>query len=154
MIIQSIIFFLLLHDALGDDFLGESDEGIMHVHCSFCRGLQEFNAQMTCKVFSLLSFHLPAGFEIRLVSDKYLECIRGSSIVNFRQPDLLNARKRLAVSDIIDEDDSCCSLVVCGSYTPESFLASDVPDLQLDTVTMVLNFFAGEFHSDCCFEAG
>eukprot|EP00163_Fabomonas_tropica_P022923 TRINITY_DN4015_c0_g2_i2.p1 TRINITY_DN4015_c0_g2~~TRINITY_DN4015_c0_g2_i2.p1 ORF type:complete len:116 (-),score=8.99 TRINITY_DN4015_c0_g2_i2:275-622(-) len=52
---------------------------------------------------------------------------------------LLDIVERLLISDIVDNNDTMCTTVVRGCNGTETFLASGIPDLQLDGLAVKLN---------------
>ena len=74
-------------------------------------------------------------FFISFVSDEDLGDILGSMLLDLLHP-VGNVGKRFFLSAVIDEDDAHGSLVIGLSDRSESFLASRVPHLELDDLSL------------------
>jgi hypothetical protein len=52
---------------------------------------------------------------------------------------VLNSAEALAVGDVVSHDDTVSTLIIAGSDGLETFLASSVPDLELNGLSVDLN---------------
>ncbi len=77
---------------------------------------------------------MSVGLEIGFVTDKELDNVLVSILVDFSKP-VFDVFERLSIGDVINEDDSVSSFVVRSSDGFESLLSSSVPNLELDGIS-------------------
>ena len=119
---------------LGLNFVWESSEGLFDVDCVLGRCFEELNAQRLGQSFSFFGLDLSVGLKIGFVTNKKLDNVFVSVLVDFGKP-VLNILERLSVSDIVDEDDTMGTLVIRSSDGFKSLLSGGVPDLKFDGVS-------------------
>lgn len=85
--------------------------------------------------------------QVGLVADQQLHHPTSSVAVNLLQP-LLDVVEQLLVSDVVYNDDAVSATVVGGSNGTEPLLASGIPDLQLDGLTIQLDRTDLEVNTD------
>lgn len=85
---------------------------------------------MVSHLLALFERDSPSVLQIRLVSHQDSGDVVLSVLLNFTHPGV-HRIEGVAVSDVVNYDDTMRALIIAGSDSLESFLAGSVPDLQL-----------------------
>ena len=107
---------------------------------------------MVCELLALLGAHLTLALQIALVADEDARDVVSGVLLNLGHP-VLNSAEGLAISDVVGHDDAVGALVVAGSNSFEAFLASSVPNLELDGLAVDFVIADLEVHADSGHEA-
>ena len=101
----------------------------------------------TCKLLRLLRWYRPQMPQIALVSYQHDDNVGIGMISKLLQPprDIVIG---LVLADVVNQQRSHCSSVVCGCDGSVAFLTSGVPDLRLDGLRVDLDGAGCEFDTD------
>ena len=129
------------------DFTSHQGECLFDVLGVLGRSLKEANAVVVCKLLALLSAHDTLALQIALITDEDAGNVVTGVFLDLSHP-VLNSAKRVTAGDIVGHNDTVGTLVVAGGDSLEAFLASSVPNLQLNC--FAVNFVVAnlEVHTD------
>jgi hypothetical protein len=94
------------------------------------------------KLLTLIGGDLSRFGHIALVANQDAGDVVGSVLLNLIHP-VLDGAEAFAVSDVVGYDDTMGTLVVAGCDSLETFLASSVPNLKLNSLSV--NFDGSNF---------
>ena len=129
------------------DLASHQGEGLLHVLAVLRRSLQEAHAVVVGQLLTLFKGHSALTLEIALVAHEDAADVVTGVLLDFAHPGL-NVAEALTVGDVVDHNDAVGALVVAGGDGLEAFLASSVPNLQLDRLAIHFNRTNLEVHSD------
>ena len=102
---------------------------------------------MVSQIFCFVVLDLTLVFQILLVANKDAGDVLIGVLVDFAHP-FRDFGERIAVSNVISDDDTVCSTVVAGRDGLEAILASGIPNLELDSLAVNLDSTDLEIDAD------
>jgi len=109
--------------------------------------LEELNAVLVGKSLTASSLHNLLRQHIALVADQNLVDVVRCVLLNVADP-VANVLEALLVGHVVDEQDAHGAAVVRGRDRAEALLASRIPDLQLDALSIELDRLDLEVNAD------
>ena len=103
---------------------------------------------MLGQLLAFLSGDSTLSLEIAFVSYKDSRNVVTRVLLNFRHP-VLNSGERFSISNVIGHNYAVCSFVVAGGNSLEAFLASCIPDLELDCLLINIDSPDLEVDTNC-----
>jgi len=138
--------WLGLHSGL--DLAGHGQESLLDIVSSLGRCLEELDSEALGELLSLFRRNDALCCEIRLVTDQELVDVLCGVSVDFVEP-LLDVVEGFVVCHVVDNDDSVGTAIVRRCDCAEAFLASGIPDLKLDGLSIELDGADFEINTDC-----
>ncbi len=114
------------------------DESLLDIFAVLSGGLKETNVIVLSELLSFIGGDLTSVGHIALVADKDAGDVVRCMLLDLIHP-VLNGTEALAVGDVVGHNDTVCALVVAARYGLEALLASSVPNLKLDSLSVNLN---------------
>jgi hypothetical protein len=113
-------------------------KSILNVNRILCRGLDEGDVGLSCKLARKLGLNLALARQVALVPDEQLVDILRRVAINSVQPSL-HMLERLRVGHVVDDDDAVGAEEVATRDGEKAVVPSRVPDLQLDGLAIELD---------------
>ena len=126
----------------GFNFTGHHDESLLDILAVFSGGLKEANVIMLSEFLALVGGDLAGVGHIALVAHEDARDVVRGVLLDLAHP-VLDGAEAFAVSDVVGYDDTMGTLVVAGCDSLETFLASSVPNLKLNSLSV--NFDGSNF---------
>ena len=112
------------------DLTSHSLESSLDVAALLGRGLKEAHTVVVSHLLALLEGHCASVLEIGLVTDQDSRDVVLSVLLDLAHPSV-DSGERVAVSDIVDDNDTVGTLIVGGCDRLEALLSCSIPDLKL-----------------------
>jgi hypothetical protein len=129
------------------DLGGNLNESLVDIRRIFRGGFDVGNLDVVSKFFGGLVRNLPFILQIALVSDQKFVDILASVSLDFLQP-LLHVVVGHLISHVKHDNNAVGSSVVRRSNCSKAFLASGIPNLELDGLSVKLNCSDLEIHTN------
>jgi len=129
------------------DLLGHRQECLLNVGGVLRRGFKEGDVQLIGKFLRNAVLDDLLTGQVGLVTDEELVNAFGGITINLLEP-LLDVGEGVAVSNIVNHDDTMGTTVVRGRNGPEPFLSRSIPNLKFDGLSLQLNSPNLEINTD------
>jgi hypothetical protein len=122
----------------GLNFASHHNECLLDVLAVLGGCLKETNVVVLSKFLTLIGGYLSGIGHIALIADEDAGDVVGGVLLDLVHP-VLDGTEALAVGDVVSHDDTVSTLIIAGSDGLETLLASSVPDLELNGLSVDLN---------------
>lgn len=130
--------FRLRDSHTGLNFTSHHDESLLDVLAVLGGSLKEAYVVVLSKFLALISGYLSGIGHVALIADQNAGDVVRGVLLDLVHP-VLDCTEALAVGDVVSHDDTVGSLVVAGGNSLETFLASGVPNLELNGLSIDFN---------------
>ena len=130
------------------DLTSHRREGRLDILALLSRSLEEADSVVVGHLLALLKRDGPSVLQIGLVSDQDPRDVVLRVLLNLTHPGV-HGVERVAVCDVVDNDDAVGALVVARRDGLESLLASGVPNLQLADLLVDVDGADFEIDANC-----
>ena len=126
----------------GLDLTGHHNESLLDVLAVLGRCLKEAHVIVLSKLLTLIGGDLSGLGHVALVANQDAGDVVGSVFLDLVHP-VLYCAEALAIGDIVGHNDTVGTLVIAGGDSLETLLASSVPNLELNGLS--INFDSSNF---------